>query len=489
MQASSTEGCPVILWFRQDLRLADNPALAAAIETGNPILPVFILDETGEGKWPLGGASKWWLHHALEDLGAQLNTFGAPLTLGQGDSLEVLQQWVEEIGAGSVYWNRRYEPAAINRDQKIKTELRATGLDVQSFNASLLHEPHTTLKKDGSPYKVFTPYWKFCLTKAKAPVVKVDLKKALFYPAVSQSDRLEDWQLLPDIEWDFGFYEAWNPTRQGAEQLLRICLRKKIDDYDVGRDQMGVDGTSKLSPFLHFGQIGPREIWQAIASTADPKERNVSRYLAEIGWREFSYYLLYHFPHLPEEPLRPEFEDFPWQQDAELLRAWQRGQTGFPIVDAGMRQLWHTGWMHNRARMICASLLVKHLLQPWQEGARWFWDTLVDADLASNTQGWQWTAGCGADASPYFRVFNPILQGQKFDPKGDYVRRWVPELSKLPTHRIHSPWEADALELAEAEVTQGVDYPFPIVDHAEGRKRALKAYELFKVATKDQPLS
>lgn len=482
IQATTTETGPAIVWFRQDLRLADNPALAEAIQSGRPILPVYILDEEGDGSWSMGGATRWWLHHALTDLHAQLETEGLRLLLRRGSSLEVLVRLVKETGARSVYWNRKYEPDSITRDQSIKAELQEMGLDVKSFNASLLHEPHTALKKDGTPYKVFTPYWKFCLTKDKASVVKVDFKQAASLAPMPESDALDSWELLPKISWDSGFYEAWEPTRKGAVALLKACLKQKLSHYNVGRDQMGEDGTSKLSPYLHFGQLGPREVWQAVTDVADPQDRNVYRYLAEIGWREFSYYLLYHFPHLPEKPLRPEFEDFPWQTDAKFLHAWQRGQTGFPIVDAGMRQLWATGWMHNRARMICASLLVKHLLQPWQEGARWFWDTLVDADLASNTQGWQWTAGCGADASPYFRVFNPILQGQKFDTDGTYVRRWVPELSKLPTAKIHSPWDADALELAEAGVTLGKDYPFPIVEHGAGRARALKAYELFKVS-------
>ena len=480
---SSIEPSPAIVWFRQDLRLADNPALAAAIQSGGPIVPIYILDEAGEGEWPMGGATRWWLHHALKDLDSQLEALGTRLILRSGSSLEVLKDLVQETGASAVYWNRRYEPAAIARDQSIKTELQSLELEVKSFNASLLHEPHTTLKKDGTPYKVFTPYWKFCLTKAKASVVEVAMDRASFHQPMVESDSLDAWALLPTIKWDTHFYDAWKPTREGGIALLRACVKGKLSGYDVGRDQMGEDGTSKLSPYLHFGQLGPREIWHAVMDAASPENKNVRRYLAEIGWREFSYYLLYHFPHLPESPLRPEFEDFPWQKDEGLLQAWQRGQTGFPVVDAGMRQLWATGWMHNRARMICASLLVKHLLQPWQAGARWFWDTLVDADLASNTQGWQWTAGCGADASPYFRVFNPILQGLKFDPDGDYVRRWIPELSKLPNSKIHCPWDADALELADAGITLGKDYPFPIIDHAAGRARELKAYELFKVSS------
>ena len=477
----SVENESLVVWFRQDLRLQDNEALQAAVDSGRTLIPVYILDKSGERDWKLGGASRWWLHHALNDLDQQLNAFGGSLVLRRGKALEVLIQVLDELNASAVYWNRRYEPHAIERDSEVKSALRQRGVTVQSFNSSLLHEPHTIQKKDGTPFKVFTPFWKHCLKQPKEPPVEVQLNEASFYTGRSVSDSLNAWKLLPNLSWDKEFYESWDPSQTGARDLLGQFIAQKMEGYDQGRDQLGLDGTSRLSPYLHFGQIGPRQIWETAAHGAGEGTR---RFIAEIGWREFSYHLLYHFPHTPTEPLRTEFEDFPWETDPDHLSKWQQGKTGYPVVDAAMRQLWQTGWMHNRARMIVASLLVKHLLQPWQEGARWFWDTLVDADLASNTQGWQWTAGCGADASPYFRVFNPILQGEKFDPQGHYVRRWIPELSGLPNEVIHKPWEADSKQLADAGVTLGSDYPHPIIAHGAGRARALKAYELFKASNK-----
>lgn len=474
---------PVIIWFRQDLRLQDNAALRAVIETGRPLIAVYIHDPDGEGEWKSGGATQWWLHHALIDLEQQMEKLGNQLVIRRGDSLHCLRELIRESAAGSVYWNRRYEPVIRKRDASIKNQLREEGIEVKSFNSALLHEPHTISKKDGSPFKVFTPYWKHCTKQPKEAPVQVDLKNAVFFNNTPQSESISSLGLLPSISWDDLFYEAWDPTAKGAAKLLKTCVASKLERYEGGRDILNEEATSRLSPYLHFGQIGPRQIWHAVKAN-DNGGNGTSRFLAEIGWREFSYALMYHFPHTATEPLRPEFADFPWESDERLMKAWQTGQTGFPVVDAGMRQLWKTGWMHNRARMITASFLVKHLLQPWQDGARWFWDTLVDADLASNTQGWQWTAGCGADASPYFRVFNPILQGEKFDSEGDYVRRWVPELGKLPQGLIHQPWEAGGLELAEAGVVLGKDYPYPVIEHAAGRARALKAYELFKATTK-----
>lgn len=483
MQNTPHSSAPVLLWFRQDLRLKDNSALQAAIQTGRPLVAVYIHDPVSEGEWQPGGATQWWLHHALVDLNQQLVDLGGQLLIRRGDSLGCVSQLITELSVRSVYWNRRYEPVIRDRDAAIKKQLREDGIEVKSFNSALIHEPHTISKKDGTPFKVFTPYWKHCLKQAKEAPVQVALKKAVFHKNASGSESISSLGLLPAIFWDEQFYKAWDPTAKGAARLLKTCVASKLAGYEHGRDILDEDATSRLSPYLHFGQIGPRQIWEAVKAK-DTGEKGTCRYLAEIGWREFSYALMYHFPHTSTEPLRPEFADFPWESDQQLMKAWQTGQTGFPVVDAGMRQLWKTGWMHNRARMITASFLVKHLLQPWQDGARWFWDTLVDADLASNTQGWQWTAGCGADASPYFRVFNPILQGEKFDPNGDYVRRWVPELTGLPNNLIHTPWEADTFALAEAGIVLGRDYPFPVIEHAAGRARALKAYGLFKATTK-----
>ena len=467
-----------IVWFRQDLRLQDNPALVAAVARGEPVVPVFIWDETGEGDWAPGGASRWWLHHSLAALDAALRERGLRLIIRSGESGAVLVELIKVTGATAVYWNRRYEPAAIERDTALKANL---GVEGKSFNAALLFEPHTVKNKSGGPFQVFTPYWRHCLALPVDEPVKLPAGPPPAPARWPKSAALAELGLLPDIKWDAGFRKVWQPGEAGAQARLKR-FAGAMDGYADGRDQPAAEATSGLSPHLHFGEIGPRQIWAAAraqgkGSGVFPAHRGAQVFLKEVGWREFAYHLLYHFPATPRQPLRAEFAAFPWRQDAKQLRAWQRGLTGYPIVDAGMRQLWATGWMHNRVRMIVASFLVKHLRLSWQEGAAWFWDTLVDADLASNTLGWQWSAGCGADAAPYFRIFNPILQGQKFDPAGDYVRRWVPELTKLPAEFIHEPWEAPMDVLAGAEVTLGRTYPQPIVDHAEARKAALAAFQ------------
>lgn len=466
-----------IVWFRQDLRVLDNPALAAALERGTPVVPVYILDEAGEGRWPMGGASRWWLHHSLAALDAALRERGSRLVLARGESGAVLRELIKATGANAVFWNRRYEPTVIARDRELQAGL---GVEATDFNASLLFEPDAMRNKAGAPFQMFTPFWKHCLTlKVEEPL----RLRAGGIPAPAKWPRsctLDELGLRPTSGWDAGFAAVWTPGEAGARARLKQFTAGAMADYADRRDRPDVDGTSALSPHLHFGEIGPRQIWAAVKASAKgsgmfPPNRGAQVFLSEVGWREFAHHLVYHFRRTPEAPLRAEFAAFPWQTNAAQLRAWQRGRTGYPIVDAGMRQLWATGWMHNRVRMIVASFLVKHLRISWREGADWFWDTLVDADLASNTLGWQWTAGCGADAAPYFRIFNPILQGQKFDPAGDYVRRWVPELAKLPTEFIHQPWEAPMHVLAEAGVTLGRDYPQPIVDHGEARVAALAA--------------
>ncbi|MBK1858993.1 deoxyribodipyrimidine photo-lyase [Cerasicoccus arenae] len=469
---------PTLIWFRQDLRIHDNPALQAAIERGGSVIPVYLFDEAGEGDWRPGGASCWWLHHALQDLAAQLDKHGLRLILGIGQSASELKRLIAETGAGAVYWNRRYEPAVILRDAKIKEALTQRGLEAKSFNSALVFEPWEIKNQSGKPFQVFTPYWKHCLKRAIPAPVEVELKHAHAPRNWPATRALEELALLPRIAWDTGFFPFWTPTSAAAKQRLGKLAASHASGYTRNRDRPDMDGTSRLSPYLHFGQIGPREVFAAFARYDAEGTKGGRKFLSEIGWREFSYQLLYHFPHIPTEPLRAEFNHFPWEMDETLLSAWQKGLTGYPIVDAGMRQLWTTGWMHNRVRMIVASLLVKHLLVPWQEGARWFWDTLVDADLASNTQGWQWSAGCGADAAPYFRVFNPILQGQKFDPNGDYVREWIPELRPVATSIIHKPWEGGGEQLGGVVI--GRDYPTPIIDHSRGRNRALQAYGKLK---------
>ena len=476
---TSASSRATIVWFRQDLRLQDNPALSAAVARGVPVVPVYILDDTGEGRWPMGAASRWWLHHSLAALDAALRERGSRLVLARGDSGAVLRELIATTGADAVFWNRRYEPAAIARDKELKAGL---GVEAMSFNASLLFEPHTVKNKAGAPFQVFTPFWKHCLTLKADEPIRLRAGDILSPAKWPRSVALDELALRPAIRWDTGFATAWTPGEAGAQARLKKFIASAMTGYADQRNRPDVDGTSALSPHLHFGEVGPRQIWAAVQASAKgsgvfPPSRGAQVFLSEVGWREFAHHLLFHFPHTPEAPLRTEFAAFPWTRDARQLRAWQRGRTGYPIVDAGMRQLWTTGWMHNRVRMIVASFLVKHLRISWQAGAAWFWDTLVDADLAGNTLGWQWTAGCGADAAPYFRIFNPLLQGAKFDPDGAYVRRWVPELAGLPAELIHCPWEAPLEVLAGARVVLGRDYPQPMVDHGEARKAALRALQ------------
>ena len=476
---------PSLVWFRCDLRLADNPALSAAFKRGGPVVPVFIHSPEEEAPWAPGGASQWWLHQSLRALGTSLHEAGSRLIIRRGPALETLRALAKETGAGAVFWNRRYEPAVIARDAQVKESLRGAGLEAESFNAALLHEPWTIQNQSGKPFQVFTPFWKHCLTKP-------DPDQSL--PAPTQTVAPDKWPkslpldalaLEPQIKWAEGMRAAWHPGESGARAQLDRFLSKAFTGYSEQRNRPDIAGTSRLSPHLHFGEISPRQIWHGLRGMGEKRNLSLaqwrsSQFLAEVGWREFAHQLLFHFPHPPTEPLRADFKKFPWRKDAPWLEAWQKGRTGYPIVDAGMRELWTTGWMHNRVRMIVASFLVKDLLLDWQEGARWFWDTLVDADLAQNTLGWQWTAGCGADAAPYFRVFNPISQGEKFDPEGDYVRRWCPELAKLPGEWLHKPWQAPSETLAHAGVELGPDYPEPIVSHAIAREVALEAFARIK---------
>ncbi len=464
-----------IVWFRRDLRVDDNPALAKALCHCGPVLPVYIFAPDEEGDWAPGGASRWWLHHALSSLGEALEALGLPLVLRHGSSLDALRELVAETDADAVFWNRRYEPAIIERDTAIKQALKDDGIEAWSGNAGLIWEPHEVSNQSGKPFRVFTPFWKHLRTLPPATPVTLPDTKATAPDPLPDSLALDSLELLPTLDWDAGFPKRWTPTLEGASKALHAFLDGPVDHYEKKRDCPAEAGTSRLSPYLAHGQLGPRQVWAAVHASGAVDRGAGYKYLSEIAWREFGYHLLVHFPHTPFEALSDAYRRFPWEPDKAALEAWRRGCTGYPIVDAGMRELWHTGWMHNRVRMVVASLLVKHLLQPWQDGARWFWDTLVDADLASNTLGWQWSAGCGADAAPYFRIFNPMLQGEKFDPDGDYVRRWVPELAKLPAEHIHTPWEAPAEVLRKAGVTLGESYPEPIIGHKAGRQRALDA--------------
>ena len=473
---------PLLVWFRQDLRLTDNPALAGAAAENRPVVPVYIFDEAGEGDWAPGGATRWWLHHSLASLAKDLAARGSRLILRRGKSAAVLDKLIDETGAAGVHWNRRYEPASIARDAGLKKSLEARGLVAKSFNSSLLFEPWTIRNKAGEPYRVFTQFWKTCLAGDEPPLPVKGPSKLAAPAAWPKSDALESWKLLPvKPDWAGGFRKTWTPGEAGANARLDRFLDGAVETYKTDRNRPDLEATSRLSAHLHFGEIGPRQCFHAARARAGGTI-GAEHFLSEIGWREFSHHLLYQRPDLPEQALREDFRAFPWKDDAKKLRAWQKGNTGYPIVDAGMRELWHTGWMHNRVRMIVASFLVKHLLLPWQRGQEWFWDTLVDADLANNAASWQWVAGCGADAAPYFRIFNPILQGAKFDPDGAYTRRWVPEIAKLPTDHLFAPWEAPDLVLRAAGVTLGKTYPEPLVDHGEARARALAAFQSLREA-------
>lgn len=473
---------PALVWFRSDLRLADNPALRAAAASGRPLIAVYVHDDENAGDWKRGGASRWWLHHSLQSLKASLEAMGGGLLLKSGRADVILPALAEETGAEAVYWNRVYEPWAIARDKRIKTQLTDTGIDARSFKAGLIVEPWEISTKQGAPYRVFTPFWK-ALRAGHAPADPASAPDTLRFAAAPAGEALEDWGLLPtQPDWAGGLRERWQVGEAAAHAALNTFIAERLEGYDSARDKPAETGTSRLSPHLHFGEISPRQVWHAVKQSPLGQSEDADSFLSEIAWREFSHNLLYHFPHFPDANFQPRFDGFDWTGTDAEFKAWTQGLTGYPIVDAGMRQLWHTGWMHNRVRMIAASFLIKDLLIHWRRGEDWFWDTLVDADLANNAAGWQWVAGSGADAAPYFRIFNPVSQGEKFDPNGDYVRKWIPELAKLPRRVIHAPWTADRATLAQAGVTLGKDYPKPIVDHAEARKRALSAFEKIKDA-------
>jgi len=475
----SIEVAPIIVWFRQDLRLRDNPALLAAQESGQPIIPLYILDDVNSGEWKMGGASRWWLHQSLGLLDKCLDSH---LVFEVGDPENILSEIVAQTCANKIYWNRCYEPWRIQRDTLIKKNLSSEALEIKSFNGSLLFEPHKVLKKDGTPYRVFTPFYKKgCLERGGEPPMPNSKPENIFLQNHKRL-ALNDLNLMPDIRWYEEMQTLWQPGEEGAQNCLQAFLENGLKGYKEGRNFPARENVSRLSPHLHFGEISPNDVWHTAKSAMiiEQCENDGEHFLSEIGWREFSNTLLYHFPDIPRNNLQKKFDAFSWREDAEALRAWQRGQTGYPIVDAGMRELWQTGYMHNRVRMIVGSFLVKNLLLHWHHGEDWFWDTLVDADLANNAASWQWIAGCGADAAPYFRVFNPVTQGQKFDGTGEYVRRFVPELSKLPDKFLHNPWEAPKDVLEYAGVILDKNYPSPIVELKLSRERALAAFQSLK---------
>ncbi len=472
--AKRTAPAPVLLWFRQDLRLADNATLLAAAETGAPVVPLFVLDPEAGGAWAPGGASLWWLHHSLEALGEALGRHGSSLVLRRGPAAEIVPTLARELGATAVHAGRLHEPWARALDERVAKALEADGRTLELHRSATLLEPEAVRTQAGGVYGVYTPFARAArgLGEPEAPR---DAPARLAGASMPHSDSLVDWKLLPTHpDWAGGMRDTWTPGEAGAQDRLRRFMRRGVAGYDQDRNIPGRDSTSMLSPHLHWGELSPNQVWHAARATGAGASLEV--FLAELLWHEFAAYQLWHRPELPDRPLRAAFEALPWREDAAGLRAWERGRTGVPIVDAGMRQLWRVGWMHNRVRMITASYLVKHLLVAWQQGEAWFWDTLVDADLSANSASWQWVGGCGTDCQPFFRVFNPEAQGRKFDPDGTYVRKWVPELARLPDRWLHAPWSAPAAVLEKAGVRLGETYPQPLVDLAEGRDRALAAY-------------
>lgn len=475
---------PHIVWFRDDLRLSDHPALHAAAGNDAPLILVYVLDHVSDAlrapTWrPPGGATRWWLAQSLRALSDSLSKRGASLVLRKGPAATVITALARETGAKAVYWNDIEQTPHLAVADEVAAALAEDDVAVHRFADDLLVSPSSVRTKEGRGLRVFTPFWRRIQARGN-PAKPLPAPRALTAGPSVRTDQLTEWKLEPENpDWAGGLRDTWTPGEEAAQKLLQTFLNKHVAGYATGRDRPDRDATSRLSPHLRAGEISPRQVWYAARFAAEdhPGQANdIEKFLSEIGWREFCRHLLFDNPELAERNLQSSFDDFPWVHDAAGLVAWQRGRTGYPIVDAGMRQLWHTGVMHNRVRMVVASFLVKHLLIDWRKGEQWFWDTLVDADAGSNPANWQWVAGSGADAAPYFRIFNPVLQGEKFDPDGHYVRRWVPELGKLPSKFIHKPWTATEIDLRDAGVILGESYPRPIVDHKASRERALSAY-------------
>lgn len=474
-----------IMWFRQDLRLKDNPALREACR-GGPVILLYIYDNKHPQQHEMGAASKWWLHHSLASLNESVD---GKLHILSGDPAQLIPQLVKKTGATQVVWNRCYEPWQISRDKQIKEQLKDNGIAAKSFNGQLLWEPWEIKTQQGTPYKVFTPYYRKGCLQAPSPRAVEDAPRHYnyqFHQGIIEgiSQGLDSLDLLPKINWHEQIEQQWQPGEHGAADRLSKFLSSSVGDYKTARDVPSMQGTSLLSPHLHFGEMSPNQIWYAALDKCNGSmdDKNLDSFLSELGWREFSHYLLFHFPTLPEKNFNEKFNAYNWRDKSDHLSAWQKGQTGVPIIDAGMRQLWQTGYMHNRVRMIVGSYLVKNLRTHWHQGEAWFWDTLVDADLAANSASWQWVAGSGADAAPFFRIFNPVLQGEKFDKQGEYVRHYCPELKNLPDKYIHKPWEAPEAILRQAGIKLGTDYPSPLVDLKSSRAQALDAYEAVKQA-------
>ena len=471
-------GVTALVWFRRDLRLADNSALRAALAACARVVPVFVWDPAALEPWAPGAAARWWLQRSLQALAADLERCGSRLVLRRGRTSEELKALAAETGATALYCARRYEPAARALDAEVADALHDAGVSVKTLPGALLHDPDRLCTDAGEPYRVFTPFWRRALEVLDPPRPPPAPARLPAVPEAVRSLPLEALGLMPTRDWYREFESRWTPGEAGAHRRLESFAEAGLHAYAWLRDRTDRPGSSRLSPHLAWGEVSPRQLWWT-ARQAEAGAGGES-FLREVGWREFSYHLLWHNPRSPEMPLDPRFERFEWRDDPQGLRRWQRGRTGIPLVDAGMRELWRSGWLHNRARMIVASFLTKNLLIPWQTGARWFWDTLVDADLANNTQGWQWTAGCGADAAPFFRIFNPVRQAAKADPEGGYVREFVPELARLPDEYLQRPWEAPANVLAQSGVRLGHDYPLPLADLLATRRRALERFERIK---------
>lgn len=476
---------PIIVWFRDDLRLADNPAFHSASRSGQPLICIFVHETSDEAPRQLGGAARWWLHGALLELDRALNAIEGQLWLFSGSSTQIIPPLAATCRASAVCWNRRYGAAERQIDDRVETSLKRHDIEVRSFNGHLLHEPWTIAAHTDVPFRVFSTFWRAALASGEpdAPL-RAPSRVSFFKPNVeleSHSARLCDLRLQPTApDWTEGLRVAWRPGETAAQARLIEFLEDGFSIYATSRDRPDQPATSSLSPYLRFGNISVRQVWHAASAAAritrsELAKRNLEKFKSELGWREFSYYLLHHNSDIARRNLQPRFDNFAWRTDHKAFKAWQKGETGYPLVDAGMRQLWATGWMHNRVRMVVASFLVKDLLIDWRKGEAWFWDTLVDADGANNAASWQWVAGSGADAAPFFRIFNPILQGQKFDPDGAYVRQWVPELRHLPDKFIHCPWEMSKMALDGDQTA--VAYPDRIVDHQYARHRALAAYK------------
>jgi deoxyribodipyrimidine photo-lyase len=488
---------PALVWFRDDLRVTDNPALNAAADSGAPVLCFFVLDDESPGLRPLGSAARWWLHGSLLALRDSLRERGAELLVFAGESRAIAERIVVATRAESIHWNRRYAAGEIAIDTALKQRLSAAGVQVRSFNGRLLHEPWDIVTRAGTPFQVFTPYARAVFAKGDParPLAAPRRIEAGEWPAsVRQLGReIPDLRLEPDRpDWAAGFREVWRRGEPAALERLDRFVVRSLSGYAANRDRPAVPGTSRLSPHLRFGEISPRQLWHTVRA-ADCAGRtrcaasDMEKLLTEIVWRDFCYQLLHQHPALAERPHDDRFERFPWRSDEQGIDAWKRGRTGYPIVDAGMRQLWRTGWMHNRVRMVTASFLVKHLLVDWRIGEAWFWDTLVDADPANNAFSWQWISGSGPDSAPFHRIFNPVLQGEKFDPGGEYVRAFVPELSRMPASSIHKPWEASAAILRSAQVSLGETYPAPVVRHEHARERALNAFRALRASDPSSP--